>query len=64
MDKRYSVFINSDMSRYTGKWVAIVDSEVVSSGENAKIVYSKAVKKYPKKRPLLARVPTNETMIL
>ena len=64
MDKRYSVFVNKDMSRYTGKWIAIVDSEVVSSGENAKIVYSKAVKKYPKKRPLLARVPTNETMIL
>ncbi len=64
MDKRYAVFVNTDMSRYTGMWVAIVGEEVVSFGENPKTVYKKAAEGHPGKRPLLAKVPTNETMIL
>lgn len=56
--------INIDFSRYKGKYVALVDNKVVSSGSSPKEVWEKAKKKYPKKTPELMKVPTGETLVL
>lgn len=63
MTKNYSFFINADMSRYVGEWIAIIDAKVVAHGKNAKSVYEQAVENYPKKRPLITKVPGSEAMI-
>ncbi|HJX06208.1 MAG TPA: DUF5678 domain-containing protein [Candidatus Nanoarchaeia archaeon] len=63
MDQNYAFFMETDISPYVGKWIAIADGEIVASGENVKEVFKEARKK-TKSRPLLTKVPTQETMIL
>lgn len=62
MGKRYSIGI--DLSRYRGKYVAIIDKKVVASGTDAKEVWAKVKKKYPSKTPELAKVSKEETLVL
>ena len=42
-------FARADLSKYTGKYIAIVDNRVVTSGENAKEVWRTAKEKFPDK---------------
>jgi hypothetical protein len=63
-DKSYQFFINHDLAEYAGKWVAIVDEEVVASGDNAKVVQEAALRKYPDRLPLLAKIPKDEILVL
>jgi len=57
-------FSKADLSKYIGKYVAIVGNRVVTSGENAKEVWKTAKAKYPDKTPSLAKVPKEELLIL
>ena len=52
------------LSKYIGKYVAIVDNEVVAYGDNAKEVWTDAKRKCPEKTPSLAKVPKEELLIL
>ena len=63
MNRNYEFYMKADLGEYTGKWVAIVDNKIVSTGKNAKEVYEEAVKK-TKKKPLITKVPDKESMIL
>ena len=50
--------------KYSGKHIAIVDNRVVASGSDPKVVWEQAKKKYPKKEPVLAFVPKEDTLVL
>jgi hypothetical protein len=50
--------------RYCGKHIAIVDDRVVASGDDPKEVWEAAKKKHPWKKPVLALVPKEETLVL
>ncbi|MGA2387287.1 MAG: DUF5678 domain-containing protein [Candidatus Bathyarchaeia archaeon] len=50
--------------KYSGKHIAIVDDQVVASGDDPKVVWEQAKKKYPRKRPVLAFVPKEDTLVL
>jgi hypothetical protein len=50
--------------KYAGKWVAVINQEIVGSGDSAAEAYDKSQKKYPNVRPLLDFVPTEECLIL
>ncbi len=50
--------------KYRGKHIAIVDDKVVASGSNPKEVWERAKKKYPDKKPVLAFVPKEDTLVL
>ena len=63
-DKNYEFYINADLSEYAGKWIAIVDGKVVASGDRADIVMREAEKKYPDEEIDLAKVPTDDLLIL
>jgi len=52
------------LRKYAGKHVAIVDDKVVGVGGSAKEAYETAKKRFPKEIPLLAYIPTGETLIL
>jgi len=52
------------LRKYAGKHVAIVDDKVVGMGDSAKEAYETAKRKFPKESPLLAYIPTGETLIL
>ncbi len=62
--KEFEFYVKTDLSKYGGKYVAIVENNVVSSGDNAKKVWEEAKKKFPSKKPLLAKIPREETLIL
>ena len=53
-----------DLGKYIGKWIAIVDDEIVSVGNAGKVVFKKARKRYPQKTPLLVKIPTDAIMLL
>ncbi len=57
-------FSKHDFSRYSGKYVAIIDKKVVASGKNAKNVWKDAKKKFPKETPAIAKIPKKETYVL
>jgi hypothetical protein len=63
-DKNYEFYINADLSEYAGKWVAIVDGKVVASGDRADEVGMKAEKQYADNEITLAKVPTDDTLLL
>ena len=64
VDKNYEFYINADLSEYAGKWIAIVDGKVVASGDRADEVGKEAEKKYPDKTITLAKVPSDDILIL
>ena len=55
--------MKTNVSSYIGKWIAICNNKIVASGKDVKKVYKEAKKQFPKKRPLITRVPDKETMI-
>jgi len=50
--------------KYRGKHIAIVDDKVVASGDDPRQVWEAAKKKHPRKQPVLAFVPKEETRVL
>lgn len=54
----------TDLGKYVDKWIAIVDDEIVFTGNAGKTVFKKARKKYPTKTPLILKVPSNANMLL
>ncbi|MEK6898886.1 MAG: DUF5678 domain-containing protein [Nanoarchaeota archaeon] len=63
MATNYEVFMNSDVSEYSGKWIAITDGGIVASGDNVREVLKHAQALHPNKKITLAKVPEEETMI-
>jgi len=59
----YNFFMKTNVDSYLGQWIAICREKIVSHGKDAKKVFEEAKEKYPKDRPLLAKVPEKETMI-
>lgn len=62
-DVNYEIYLKTDLSNYTGKWIAIIDKGIIAVGTNAKEVYAEAQRKAPHKKILLVKVPTEETAI-
>jgi len=50
--------------KYKGQHIAIVGDKVVASGNDPKKVWEEAKKKNPNKKPVLAFVPKEETLVL
>lgn len=61
LETSYNFFLETDLNRYKGEWVAISDSTIVAHDIDLKKVAEKA--KISGKKFLLAKVPSGETMI-
>lgn len=59
----YLGYMTVDLKRYLGEWVAICNGKVISHDPSFKKAYVEAKKTCPTKRPLLTRVPDQDTMI-
>jgi len=62
--KEFEFYVKTDLSGYRGKYIAIIEDKVVSSGDNAKKVLEEAKKKHPGKIATLAKIPREDTLIL
>ena len=62
-NQNYQFFMNANLEKYIGKWIAICNNKIVSSGKNFKEVFKKAKQTNPKQIPLITKVPEEKTMI-
>lgn len=62
--ENHEFFLKSDLGSLSGKWIAIVDKEIAASGDSISEVVKESEKKYPGKKPLIARAPTSKALIL
>jgi len=53
-----------DLGKYVGKWIAVVDKNIVVSGDHGKEVFEKAQKECPGREPLIMKVPVSMVMLL
>lgn len=60
----YDYYLKADVEKYLGEWIAISNNKIVSHGKEFKKVINQAKKIYPNSRPLMARIPNKEAMIL
>ena len=63
MESDYEWYVNTDLSAFSGKWIAILDKKVVASDIDAKRVVKEIKDKHPNSKPLIAKI-SNETLIL
>lgn len=59
----YNYFMKTDVSMYIGEWSAVSDNKILAHGKNVKEFAAQAQKIAEGKKFLLARVPSEETMI-
>ncbi|MEK6902521.1 MAG: DUF5678 domain-containing protein [archaeon] len=60
----YDYYISTDLNQYTGKWVGILNKEVVAVGKNFKEVAEKVDKNFARKKVLITRIPEKVLQIL
>lgn len=60
----YNYFMEADVSKYVGEWIAVSEDKILAHGKNLKEVVDKANSISKGKKFLIARVPSEETMIL
>lgn len=63
MNKDYEWFLKADLRKYAGKYIAISNKKVVTSGYAPDKVYEKAKRKSPKKEVILWKVPLGDTFV-
>ena len=57
-------FSKADFSKYEGKYIATIGKNVVAFGDNAKLVRDEARRKFPNEEPIIAKIPTDDLLIL
>ena len=63
LENSYNFFLNTDLDKYNGEWITICDNKIISHGNNLKEIVEEAKKKCESKKFLIAKVPSEETMI-
>lgn len=59
----YEWFLQQDLSRYAGRWVAIVGKTVVGSGTSVQKLIEETRKKYPRQKPFITKVKTKLSVL-
>jgi len=62
-DADYEWYLRTDLSKYSGKWVAIQNRAVVAVDSNAGKVIDKFKKLYPKKEPIITKINTRLSIL-
>ena len=52
----YEWFLNKDLKDYAGKWLAIIDKQIVASGNDVNQIIRETRSKFPNKKPLITKV--------
>lgn len=60
----FDFFLQNPLTKYEGRYVAILGRKVVASGLSAKDVWDEAIKKYPNQIPTIAKLPKNEILVM
>ncbi len=63
LDGEFEFYLNLDLEKYSGKWIAILDNKVIVVGHSFKTVYEKASALYPNETPLFDYIHKYRTRI-
>ena len=63
IQNNYQYFMNINVDKFIGEWIAICDERIVAHGKCFKDVFKEAKEKCAPKRPMITKVPDKETMI-
>ncbi len=63
-DINYEWFLEADLGKFKGLYIAIVGGRVVESGKDPERIYLRAKQKHPDKEVVLWKVPKEETLVL
>ena len=64
LDENYDFFIQADLRKYAGRYVAIHDRKVQASGTNLRELYELMKRRFPGVIPFIAEVQTGHAMVL
>jgi len=57
MSANFEAFLKLDTSRYANQYMVLVKRRVVGSGHDLSALLKRIRKKYPRQRPLIAKIP-------
>ncbi len=64
LDSDFEWYTDADLREYIGKWVAILNKEVIASDKDFKELMEEIEKKYPGTNPLVAKIPSTLPQIV
>lgn len=64
LQQNYEWYLSANVEEYLGKWIAVVDLQIVASGESLKDIYAKVRKEYPGQKPLFEFVDRKKLQML
>ena len=66
MKSEYEYILSAcdQLGEHLGEWIAVIDEEIVSTGDDAKKVYQEAKEKYADKTPFIMKIPKETVMLL
>lgn len=56
-------YTQADLSQYSGQWVVIFENSVVAAGKSLKELLKEFNKKFPGKKPFVAKIPTSAALL-
>jgi len=59
----YETYLHTNLSQHKGKWIVLFNEHIIAIGDDIKKILKEASEKYPNKKFMLAKVPSEETMI-
>ena len=60
----YVVSLGDKLGEHVGKWIVVLDDDIVASGENLREVYDEAKAKHPRETLFVMKVPADKVMVL
>jgi len=60
----FDFFVHNPLTKYEGRYVAILGRKVIASGKSAKEVWGEAKKRYPNSLPTIAKIPKEEILVM
>ena len=60
---KYILSAREELGRHLGKWIAIVGTDIVYSGDDAKEGYDTARAKYPDRTPFILKIPKGDMIL-
>ncbi len=53
-----------EISQFAGKWIAIINNQVVINATSFKEVYNYVKKEFPNQKPLIGKIPESNPIVL
>lgn len=64
MSENFEAFMELDESQYINEYVVIVKGKMVAHGDDAEKLLKEARKQFPEEIPLIAKIPSEEALVL